>query len=151
MRRKKTKGVLKSGKIYSAQAYLELVLGECYILDCLKPLLPQIERALYLNRRPYGSFKLQETEKALSHKGNYVLVSCCDVSKDLVPYEEYRWFRVPDNFNEWVVFIWKNKMLPMLHTIKKQHRRQKMNLSMAVIISLHTVYFPKRRTVILNI
>ena len=70
------------------------------ILDCLKPLLPQIERALYLNRRPYGSFKLQETEKALSHKGNYVLVSCCDVSKDLVPYEEYRWFRVPDNFNE---------------------------------------------------
>ena len=48
MRRKKTKGVLKSGKIYSAQAYLELVLGECYILDCLKPLLPQIERALYL-------------------------------------------------------------------------------------------------------
>lgn len=50
MRRKKTKGVLKSGKIYSAQAYLELVLGECYILDCLKPLLPQIERALYLNR-----------------------------------------------------------------------------------------------------
>ena len=100
MRRKKTKGVLKSGKIYSAQAYLELVLGECYILDCLKPLLPQIERALYLNRRPYGSFKLQETAKALSHKGNYVLVSCCDVSKGLVPYEEYRWFRVPDNFNE---------------------------------------------------
>ena len=48
MRRKKTKGVLKSGKIYSAQAYLELVLGECYILDCLKPLLPQIERALTL-------------------------------------------------------------------------------------------------------
>lgn len=93
MRRKKTKGVLKSGKIYSAQAYLELVLGECYILDCLKPLLPQIERALYLNRRPYGSFKLQETEKALSHKGNYVLVSCCDVSKDLVPYEEYSVFR----------------------------------------------------------
>ena len=42
-------------------------------------------------------------------------------------------------------------MLPMLHTIKKQHRRQKMNLSMAVIISHHTVYFPKRKTVILNI
>ena len=34
---------------------------------------------------------------------------------------------------------------------KKQHRRQKMNLSMAVIISHHTVYFPKRKTVILNI
>ena len=33
-------------------------------------------------------------------------------------------------------------MLPMLHTIKKQHRRQNMNLSMAVIISHHTVYFP---------
>lgn len=33
MKRNKTKGVLKSGKIYSAQAYLELVLGECYILD----------------------------------------------------------------------------------------------------------------------
>lgn len=76
MRRKKTKGVLKSGKIYSAQAYLELVLGECYILDCLKPLLPQIERALYLNRRPYGSFKLQETEKALSHKGNFRFSPC---------------------------------------------------------------------------
>ena len=34
MRRKKTKGVLKSGKIYSAQAYLELVLGECYNRCC---------------------------------------------------------------------------------------------------------------------
>lgn len=100
MRKNKTKGVLKSGKIYSAQAYLEAVLGECYLFDRLKPLLPQIESALRLNRRPYGSFKLQETAKALSHKGNYVLVSCCDVSEDLVPYEEYRWFRAPDNFEE---------------------------------------------------
>lgn len=98
MKRNKTKGILKSGKIYSAQAYLELVLGECYIINHTKPLLPQIERVLYLNRKPYRSFKLQDTQKALNHKGNYVLVSCCDVSENLMPYEEYRWFRVPDSF-----------------------------------------------------
>lgn len=32
----------------------------------------------------------------------------------------------------------------MLHPIKKRHQRQRMNLSMAVIISHHTVYFPKK-------
>lgn len=98
MKRNKTKGILKSGKIYSAQAYLELVLGECYIIDHHKPILDQIERMLYLNRKPYRSFKLQDTQKALNHKGSYVLVSCCDVSANLIPYEEYRWFRVPDSF-----------------------------------------------------
>ena len=100
MKKNKTKGVLKSGKIYSAQAYLEIVLGKTYILDHQKPILSQVERMLYLNRNPISSFKLEETQKALNHKGNYVLVSCCDVSEDLVPYEEYRWFRVPDNFKE---------------------------------------------------
>lgn len=100
MKRNKIKGVLKSGKIYSAQAYLELVLGEVYILDHLKPVVPQIERRLIFNRKPYGSFKLEDTQKALNHKGNYVLVDCCDLSEDSVPYEEYRWFRVPDSFAE---------------------------------------------------
>lgn len=98
MKRNQTKGVLKSGKIYSAQEYLELILGECYLIDHQKPILSQIERILYLNKKPYGSFKLQDTQKALNHKGNYVLVSCCDISENLVPYEEYRWFRVPDDY-----------------------------------------------------
>lgn len=96
MRRNKTKGNISSGKIYSAQAYLQLVLGECYLLNYQKPILEQIERHLYLNGKPYGSYKLEETEKALNHKGNYVLVSCCDISGDLVPYEEYRWFKIPE-------------------------------------------------------
>lgn len=100
MKRNKTKGVLKSGKIYSAQAYLELVLGEAYILDHQKPVLSQIERLLIFNRKPYGSFKLEDTQKALNHKGNYVLVNCCDLTEDLMPYEEYRWFRVPEDFSE---------------------------------------------------
>lgn len=100
MKRNKTKGILKSGKIYSAQAYLELVLGEAYIIDHQKPVLSQIERLLIFNRKPYGSFKLEDTQKALNHKGNYVLVNCCDLTEDLMPYEEYRWFRVPDNFVE---------------------------------------------------
>lgn len=96
MKRNKTKGIISSGKIYSAQAYLELVLGECYLLNHQKPILEQIERHLYLNGKPCGSYKLEDTVKALNHKGNYVLVSCCDISGDLVPYEEYRWFKIPD-------------------------------------------------------
>ena len=100
LKKNKLKGRLKSGKIYSAQAYLEIVLGETYILDHQKPILSQVERMLYLNRKPFGSFRLEETEKALNHKGSYVLVSCCDLTENLVPYEEYRWFRVPDNFIE---------------------------------------------------
>lgn len=43
---------------------------------------------------------LSNTQKALNHKGNYVLVDCCDLTEDLMPYEEYRWFRVPDNISE---------------------------------------------------
>lgn len=100
MKRNKSKGVLKSGKIYSAQAYLELVLGEAYILDHLKPVVPQIERLLIFNRKPYSSYKLEDTQKALNHKGNYVLVNCSDLTEDLEPYEEYRWFRVDECFVE---------------------------------------------------
>ena len=70
MKKSKIIGVLKSGKIYSAQAYLELVLGEAYILDHQKPVLSQIECLLIFNRQPYGSFKLEDTQKALNHKGN---------------------------------------------------------------------------------
>lgn len=100
MKKTKPKGILKSGKIYGAQSYLDIVLGKTYILDHQKPILSQIERILYMNRKPFSSFKLEETQKALNHKGNYVLVSCCDLSENMVPYEEYRWFRVPDSFRE---------------------------------------------------
>ena len=55
---------------------------------------------LIFNRKPYGSYKLEDTQKALNHKGNYILVNCCDLTEDLMPYEEYRWFRVPDSFIE---------------------------------------------------
>ena len=107
----KMKTNVKSNIIYSPQNYLEALTGKCYIIHGREPVLKQVCRILKENNLPAKSyplkdtvravrFKLQETEKALSRKGNYVLVSCCDVSKDLVPYEEYRWFRVPDNFEE---------------------------------------------------
>ena len=59
-----------------------------------------MERILIHHRKPYSNFSLKDTQKALNRKGNYVLVDCCELSKDFVPTKNYRWFYVPKDFEE---------------------------------------------------
>lgn len=100
MKKQQPKGKIVSGLIFSPQAYLEVATGNCYCLAHNMPVRQEIERILIANKKPYGNFSLLETQKVLNHKGNYVLVDCCDVDNAGVPISEYRWFRVPEDFKE---------------------------------------------------
>ena len=100
MKKQQSKGKIVSGLIFSPQAYLEIATGNCYCLAHNMPVRQEIERILIANKKPYGSFSLIETQKALNHKGNYVLVNCCDIDDKGNPLQEYRWFRVPESFKE---------------------------------------------------
>ena len=95
MKKQQSKGKIVSGLIFSPQAYLEEVTGNCYCLAHNMPVRQEIERILIANKKPYGSFSLLETQKALNRKGSYVLVDCYDMDEEGNPLPEYRWFRVP--------------------------------------------------------
>lgn len=90
--------MIKSDKIYSPQRFLEAVTGKTYILNYDKPIVPQIEGILIHHRKPYGNYSLDDAQKALNKKGNIVLVSCCDISKEGKVIEKYRWFKVSKDF-----------------------------------------------------
>ena len=100
MKKEKPKGKIVSGCIYSPQEFLCQVTGVCYCLFCDEPIVAQMERLLIHHRKPYSSFPLIETQKVLNHKGNFVLVDCCELTKDLEPTSDYRWFYVPKDFEE---------------------------------------------------
>lgn len=90
--------MIKSGKIYSPQRFLEAVTGKTYILNYDKPLVPQIERILIHHRKPYSSYPLEDAKKALKKQGNIVLVSCSDMNEKFEFVEKYRWFKVSKDF-----------------------------------------------------
>lgn len=100
MKKEKPKGKIASGYIYSPQAFLDAVTGVCYCLSYNEPIVAQMERILIHHRKPYSSFSLKDTQKALNHKGNFILVDCCDLTEDLKPITDYRWFYVPKDFEE---------------------------------------------------
>ena len=100
MKKQQSKGKIVSGLIFSPQAYLEVATGNCYCLAHNMPVRQEIERILIANKKTYGSFSLIETQKALRHKGNYVLVDCYDIDENGKPFPEHRWFRVPEGFSE---------------------------------------------------
>lgn len=100
MKKQQSKGKIVSGLIFSPQAYLEIATGNCYCLAHNMPVRQEIERILIANKKPYGSFSLIETQKALNHKGNYVLVVCYDMDEKGNPLPEYRWFRVSQDYKE---------------------------------------------------
>ena len=100
MKKQQPKGKIVSGLIFSPQAYLDVATGNCYYLAHNMPVRQEIERILIANKKPYGSFSLLETQKALNHKGNYVLVDCFDMDENGNPLPEHCWFRVSDKYEE---------------------------------------------------
>lgn len=100
MKATKSKGNIASGYIYCPQEFLSVVTGKCYTFSCDAPILSQIEAILIQHRKPYSSFSLKDTQKALNHRGNFILVNCCDLTEDLKPITDYRWFYVAKDFEE---------------------------------------------------
>lgn len=78
---------VKSNIIYSPQNYLEALTGKCYIIHGREPVLKQVCRILKENNLPAKSYPI-------------VLVDCSEFTEDMRLVPQYRWFRVPDNFNE---------------------------------------------------
>lgn len=83
----KMKTNVKSNIIYSPQNYLEALTGKCYIIHGREPVLKQVCRILKENNLPAKSYPI-------------VLVDCSEFTEDMRLVPQYRWFRVPDNFNE---------------------------------------------------
>lgn len=98
MKNKET--IIKSNTIYSPQAYLEIVTGNCYGFLMEVPILKQIENVLKHYNLPIKSYTLKETETALRQRKPMILVDCRDVDDNSNIITEYRWFNVPNDFKE---------------------------------------------------
>ena len=82
---------VKSNIIYSPQNYLEALTG---------PVLKQVCRILKENNLPAKSYPLKDTVRAVRVRYPIVLVDCSEFTEDMRLVPQYRWFRVPDNFEE---------------------------------------------------
>ena len=89
---------IKSSKIYSPQRFLEAATGKAYTLTFDEPIVNQIERILIYHKKPYGSYPLEDAQKALNKQGNILLVSCTGVNVRNEFVEKYRWFKVSKDF-----------------------------------------------------
>ena len=91
---------VKSDIVYSPQAFLEDLLGECYIFGHKKTIREQVDELIKANGKEPVSFSLSDTEKAIKCGKPIVLVVCCDYSSDGRYIPDYRWYAVPVDFNE---------------------------------------------------
>jgi hypothetical protein len=93
--------MVKSEKIYSPQNYLEIVTGNCYLIngdddvgltECI------------LEKQGYGdlwSYPLTEIDHIVENKLDVVLVDCMVYDEESQEYKhEYRWFEVPEDFED---------------------------------------------------
>lgn len=96
---------IKSDSVYSPQNYLCAVTGNCYSFPLESSIRKQVEQILIHHRLPHVSFALSEARDALRSGAPMVLVDCSDfledeVTGELRPVKDLRWFRVPDDFTD---------------------------------------------------
>lgn len=94
--------MVKSNKIYSPQNYLEAVTGKCYIISGYNDV-DFIQEVLVQNgyTDTLWDYPLSEIDHIAENKLNVVLVDCLVVDPDTNAFEhEYRWFEVPDGFED---------------------------------------------------
>ena len=92
--------MVKSEKIYSPQNYLVAVTGDCYLIrgeddvSFIHGILAHEELDLW-------DYALSEIDHIVENDINVVLVDCMVVNEDTDQFEhEYRWFEVPEDFEE---------------------------------------------------
>lgn len=94
--------MVKSKRIYSPQNYLEAVTGKCYIIDEENDV-QFIQEVLVQNgyTDTIWDYPLSEIEHIVENNLNVVLVDCMVVNPETDKFEhEYRWFEVPEDFEE---------------------------------------------------
>lgn len=102
--------MVKSEKIYSPQQYLEAVTGNYYVAredDDIKFIEDRLNYFARQNTSPFEwkvelwNYPLSEIDHIVENKLDVVLVDCMvwnEVTKEFE--HEYRWFEVPEDFEE---------------------------------------------------
>lgn len=92
--------MVKSEQIYSPQNYLEAVTGDCYIIRGDNDI-EEIELILDDYVPNLWSYPLSEIDHIVENEINVVLVDCMVYNEEKKEFEHvYRWFEVPDDFEE---------------------------------------------------
>lgn len=94
--------MVKSEKIYSPQNYLEAVTGKCYIINGEDDI-ELIQEILVENgyTDELWDYPLSEINHIVENELNVVLVDCMVVNPETDQFEHiYRWFEVPEDFEE---------------------------------------------------
>lgn len=95
--------MVKSKKIYSPQNFVDALTGKCYIFDCdntakeIHDLLRQ--NKVETKKKPLLDFQLDEIGNIVERGRNVVLVDVSGFKGDEWV-QEYRWFEVPEDFEE---------------------------------------------------
>lgn len=93
--------MVKSEKLYTPQTYCEKLTGYCY---CFKQdnTVAEIEAVLKKHglQDVHWNYALTEIDHIVENELNVVLVDVSGFDKQGVWHHEYRWFEVPEDFEE---------------------------------------------------
>ena len=92
--------MVKSEKLFTPQSYVEALTGNCYVFGS-DNVCEQISNVLLLNKMPnLFDYPLSEIDHIVENKIDVVLVDVSCFDKHGTWHYEYRWFEVPENFEE---------------------------------------------------
>ena len=92
--------MVKSEKLFTPQSYVEALTGNCYVFGS-DNVCEQISNVLLLNKMPnLIDYPLSEIDHIVENKIDVVLVDVSCFDKHGIWHYEYRWFEVPENFEE---------------------------------------------------
>lgn len=95
---------VKSNQLYSPQAYIEKLTGNYYVLD-KDDTVAEIHKLLKLNNvetdeRPFLDYPMNEIEEVIAKEVSVVFVDVTYINDNCEMIYEYRWFEVPENFED---------------------------------------------------
>ena len=92
--------MVKSEKLFTPQSDVEALTGNCYVFGS-DNVCEQISNVLLLNKMPnLFDYPLSEIDHIVENKIDVVLVDVSCFDKHGIWHYEYRWFEVPENFEE---------------------------------------------------
>ena len=91
--------MIKAKKIYEPQNYVRAVTGNYYFFKHNSSPEEEIQNLLYMNGYELWDYPLTEIDHIVENNLGVVLVDCSHYEGN-VYINEYRWFEVPEDFND---------------------------------------------------
>jgi hypothetical protein len=92
--------MVKSERIYSAQDYLEVATGMCYVVRGDNDV-EEIDKILRHTGNNFWNYPLSEIDHIVENNLDVVLVDCLFLNEDKHEFDHIlRWFEVPEDFKE---------------------------------------------------